>query len=993
MSESQQDPIPANTTAGRVFVGREQEMGRLRSALAEAANGRGQLMMLVGEPGIGKTRTAQELARYAESQGFQVFWGWCYEGEGAPPYWPWVQPVRSYISATEPDQLRAEMGPGAADIAEVIPELREKLPDLAPPPVLDPDQARFRLFDSFATLFKNAARTQPLMLVLDDLHWADKPSLLLLEFLARQISESSLMVVATYRDAEVSNEHPLFGTLAQLSRNQSFQRQILEGLAPADVGEFILATKGSKASQEQIDAVYAHTEGNPFFMNEVIRLLIERDELGDASVDGGTLALTVPQGVLEVIGQRLNRLSTECNDLLTTAAVIGRQFDFKLLGALTEGIAESELLGMMEEALEAQIVQELPESGDRYQFSHALVQQTLLGRVSTGRRMRLHARVGEVLETLYGDHLGDHAAELAYHFGEAEPVAGPGKLVRYALLAGERALEAYAHEEALRHFQRGLIAKGLDVEGATPVPDAEAAALLFGLGRAQAVTLGRQQLDIAFASLSRAFDFYAETNDVAHAVGVAGYTAQPLAGHRVAVELVARALRLIPPDSPEAGRLLSRYGLVMGLEEGDYPGAKAAFDNALATAQATADVALEVRTLAHFTMVDYWHLQWPDTIAKGLPRIELARQAADQLSEVSTRFWVGIALLNTGQFNEAQRHVAAMLSTAESLRSRYWLATALWLNERSSSYEGNWQGAKDFNERGLSVSPSDTRLLGTRMLMEYEVGDDIQGRGYLERLVEALRLVPPGPRYDYASVALMLPVVARITGELDQLHIAESSAATVLSAESATPLISRFARVGLGLIAVLRGDVEAAREQYGSLGLAAGSNLFVSGDRLLGLLAQTMGDLDQAVAHFEDALAFCRKAGYRSELAWSCCDYAGTLLDRNTTGDLAKAITLLDESLSVSGELGMLPLAERASALKNRAVSGPARTPAFPAGLTQREVEVLRLVAAGRTDRDIAEELIISVRTVTTHVGNILNKTGAANRAEAASFATRHGLA
>ncbi|MCH7843198.1 MAG: AAA family ATPase [Chloroflexi bacterium] len=603
--------------SAKILVGRQREMAELNAALDCAMAGHGRLVMLAGEPGIGKTRIAQELAGLAEQRGARVLWGWCYEQEGAPPYWPWVQPVRSYISATEPDRLRAEMGPGAADIAEVIPEVRGKLPDLEPPPALDPNQARFRLFDSFATLFKNAAESQPLMLVLDDLHWADKPSLLLLEFLARQISESSLLIVGTYRDAEVSPDHPLFGTLAQLSRDQSFRRQVLTGLPPADVGEFILTTSGANASQELIETLYADTEGNPFFMNEVIRLLVDRGELGNASVGGGAPALAVPQGVLEVIGQRLNRLSKECNDLLTTAAVIGRQFDFNLLGILSEGATELELVELVEEALQAQIIQGLPEAGDRYQFSHALVQQTLLERLSTRRRVRLHAKVGEALETLYGEHGGDHAAELAYHFAEAEPVAGPDKLVKYTMLAGERALEAYAHEEALGHFQRGLIAKGLEEEGAMPVPDAEAAALLFGLGRAQAATLGRQQLDVAFASLNRAFDFYAETNDVGGAIGVAEYPMLSLPGYRSGGDLVARALQPLPKDSPEAGRLLSRHVLVKGLEEGDYQGAMEAFDSAAAIALRTGDVALEMRTLAQICIWLFGHSKIAEAIEAG----------------------------------------------------------------------------------------------------------------------------------------------------------------------------------------------------------------------------------------------------------------------------------------------------------------------------------------------------------------------------------------
>jgi eukaryotic-like serine/threonine-protein kinase len=168
----------ATLTEGE-FVGRQREMGELRVILEDALSSQGQLLMLVGEPGIGKTRTAQELAAHAGARGAQVLWGWCYEEEGAPPFWPWLQPIRSYVQQRDPEQLKAEMGPGAADIAEVMSEVRDKLPGLEPPPALPPEQARFRLFDSITTFLKNAAQSQPLMLVLDDLHWSDKPSLLL----------------------------------------------------------------------------------------------------------------------------------------------------------------------------------------------------------------------------------------------------------------------------------------------------------------------------------------------------------------------------------------------------------------------------------------------------------------------------------------------------------------------------------------------------------------------------------------------------------------------------------------------------------------------------------------------------------------------------------------------------------------------------------------------------------------------------------------------
>jgi DNA-binding CsgD family transcriptional regulator len=352
---------------------------------------------------------------------------------------------------------------------------------------------------------------------------------------------------------------------------------------------------------------------------------------------------------------------------------------------------------------------------------------------------------------------------------------------------------------------------------------------------------------------------------------------------------------------------------------------------------------------------------------------------------VASAFW------HLGDSKAARPLAEALLASAEGLRDRYRLVTALWFNSLLSACQGEWQAAKDFNERGLLVALSDTRLLGARMVMEFDSGDAIQGQIYLEQLLEALRILSPEPRYDHAAAALMIPVAARITGAVDQLHMAESAAATAL-AVSTNPLVTKFARLGLGLIAVLRGDVEAAKERYVALGSASGTYLNICGDRILGLLAQTIGELDQAMAHFEDALAFCRKAGNRPDLAWTCHDYAAMLIERHKAGDLAKAKGMLAESLSISSDLAMKPLLERIAALQESAGPVSARGPAFPDGLTQREVDVIRLVAAGRTDREIAEELIIAVRTVTTHVGNILNKTGAANRAEAASYANQRGL-
>ena len=217
------------------------------AALDDAMSGQGRLVMLVGEPGIGKTRTARELAAHAERQGAQVLWSWCYEDEGAPSYWPWVQLLRAYVQRADAEQLIAEIGPGAADIAEIIPEVRQKLPGLEPSPALEPVQARFRLFDCIASFLKRAAQSRPLLLVLDDLHWADKPSLLLLEFLARLLGDSHILVVGCYRDVELSRQHPLSETLGQLAREPVFQRELLRGLTEEETGRFIETAAGADA--------------------------------------------------------------------------------------------------------------------------------------------------------------------------------------------------------------------------------------------------------------------------------------------------------------------------------------------------------------------------------------------------------------------------------------------------------------------------------------------------------------------------------------------------------------------------------------------------------------------------------------------------------------------------------------------------------------------------------------------------------------------------
>ena len=288
-----------DSLAGGVFVGRQKEMGELKAALEDGLSGRGRMVTLVGEPGIGKTRTAEELVTYAGLRGCQVLWGRCYEEQGVPPYWPWVQAIRSYVREQEPEQLRSEMGSGAADIAEIVSEVRERLPDLKPSPQLDsPESARFRLFDSIVTFLKGASQGKPLVLVLEDLHWADMPSLLLLEFFTRELTGARLLLVGTYRDVELNRQHPLSETLAQLTRERVFDRILLRGLSEGDVGRFLEVTSGISPPRGLVRAVYTQTEGNPLFVTEVVRLLVQEGELSpEKAGERESWEVRIPEGV------------------------------------------------------------------------------------------------------------------------------------------------------------------------------------------------------------------------------------------------------------------------------------------------------------------------------------------------------------------------------------------------------------------------------------------------------------------------------------------------------------------------------------------------------------------------------------------------------------------------------------------------------------------------------------------------------------------------
>jgi hypothetical protein len=455
LAEERAGANPLDRLASGIFVGREPELAEARACLDQALSGHGRVLLLVGEPGIGKTRTAEELATYAHLRGAQVLWGHCYEGEGAPAYWPWVQMVRAYAHDHDPEELRSAMGSGAADIAEMVSQVRARLPELPRPSPVDPEQARFRLFDSVVSFLRNASMRRPLVLVLDDLHWADKPSLLLLQFLARELAGARLLVVGAYRDVELQRKHPLSETLAELAHAGQSDRILLRGLTRAEVGRFIERSAGVEPPGGLVDAVFRETEGNPFFVHEVVRLLAGAGRLQSPDAVG-SWNLEIPQGVREVVGRRLNRLSDACNTILSVAAVIGRDFDFRVLREVSEQ-SEAQLLHALDEAIGARLV---VESGNgalgRYRFTHALVQETLYDELSTPRRVLLHRQVGELLERIDRTSPEPHLSEIAHHFFQSVQSGDADRAVAYATRAGDWAQRRLAYEQAARHYEQAL---------------------------------------------------------------------------------------------------------------------------------------------------------------------------------------------------------------------------------------------------------------------------------------------------------------------------------------------------------------------------------------------------------------------------------------------------------------------------------------------------------------------------------------------------------
>jgi class 3 adenylate cyclase/tetratricopeptide (TPR) repeat protein len=504
------------------FVGRQTELSRLLGMLGEAAAGHGGLAFVVGEPGIGKTRLTEELADMARRNGVAVLWGHCLDGDWAPPYAPFVEAVEVLAGAVAPEELRVDLGSVGPALSQLVPVLREHLPDLPDAAPLQPDEERFRILDAMAQLLIARTHRSPLLLCLDDLHWADRSTVAMLRHLARSASGHRLFVVGTYRDAEVGAGHPLTEALGALRREVEFERLKLEGLEAKAMGELLEALAELDVVGSVAAAIAAETDGNPFFIKEVLRHLLEEGRLvrvdGRWTADRPVAELGIPEGVREVIDRRLARLSAEGNKLLSAASIFEGEIRLDVAAAVA-GLDEEAALDALDEALDAQLLQSAREM-DVYAFTHAIIRHTLADKLSPSRRGRLHLRAAEALENA-SEPSPARAGEIASQYHRAAGLVGAERGVDHALVAAAHAGAMGAHGEAAR-----FIRVALDL---LPKGDPRRPRLLSRLGMVLAWAL---VFDEAVAVASDAADALAKTEgddaavgylaDAAHACGMAG---------------------------------------------------------------------------------------------------------------------------------------------------------------------------------------------------------------------------------------------------------------------------------------------------------------------------------------------------------------------------------------------------------------------------------------------------------------------------------------
>lgn len=654
------------------YVGRSVEIGMLHESLARGLAGRGCFISVGGDAGAGKSRTAAELARRAQAIGAEVIQARCYEGDGGQPLWPWVQVFRSLAGGRQTPQRIEILGAEARDIALLTAAAVGA--ETAPPP--DPEMQRIRLFDSAVTVLRRSARSLPLLLVLDDLHWADAASILLLRALVDEIADVPIVVVGTHREMEVDAAHPLALQLATLRRQRAVRHVHLGNLAFSDVATLLNALAGGAIDDSIVVAVHAATEGNPLFVREYWYDLVETQAVARCA-DGWQAAtdiehLGIPTTVSEIIGRRLQRLPREATQVLAVAAIIGRDFTYELVQSVT-GLAPDDVIGSLDAATAAGIVEDAADPPGCYRFTHALVRQTLYEGMTPMRRAALHRAVAEALRSSSPATPGpDRIAELAHHFLKGAPVGTHDAAVDYAIQAAQAATRACGYEDAVRHL-REAIAVWDARNGRDSPPDlrrrCELQLLLAeALGRAGEGVAMRAAFEEA---TTRAHDLPAPELMARAAIGM---TAFWVAEDETAVRRLEAALAALPAEAADLrARTSARLAKTLYL----FANTRTRRENLCAEARALALEAANPNTMADVladSLEALFHgdsLPQQDELVAALG--DAADMAGDKRQQLVAGAWRIVNAMRHGQLNEADVQLAAFSRMAQELRQPRFL--------------------------------------------------------------------------------------------------------------------------------------------------------------------------------------------------------------------------------------------------------------------------------------------------------------------------------
>lgn len=910
---------------GTVFVGRERELGELIQALDDAASGRGRLILLGGEPGIGKSRLADELASRARNAGHAVLWGRGWEDAGAPPFWPWVQALRSHVRSSDPDEVRSQLGSGAGDLAQMLPELRDLFPDIAPLPAAESESARFQLFDSTTTFLRNAALRRPLLIVVDDLQAADTPSILFLRFLATQLGDMRVLVVGTYRDVALTPDDPLTLAIAELGREPITRIIPLTGLQAVAIGEFIGAASGITPHSQLVSAVWRETKGNPLFVGEAVRLLSAEGRINDIA-DLSSLRIAVPAGVREVIARRISHLGDASARALAFGAAIGPEFSVEVLRRVAEYEAD-ELLEFLDEAAQAGLLLPVAGGPGRYRFSHDLVRESLYDGLAPGRRARLHRRIAEVLEELYGAWPDAHLAELAFHFFEAaqsgEPAADmddaprtAAKATDYARRAGDQASRSLAFEEAARLFRMALAV--LDASGADETLRTE---ILLSLGDASA-----RGGDLAGSRAT-----FLEAAGIARRTGMPRHLARAALGYggRLPWTRPGRDTRLIPllqdalvllggDDERLRVRLLARLACAWRSTPDQREQSATLSKQAVDLAREQDDPA----TLSYALAASYWATWWPENPEERLQTanemVVVAEAADDAERLIDAHLMLFMSYMELGRVAEARTKVDDVILLSEELRLIYaqiWLGFSIraqvallnadfGLVEEVLASEVAW--TSPFTQVRDETSVARMHLF----LLRREQGRLAEVESTVRASVEDFPWYP----LHRAALACLLLELGRDGEARTVFDDLAAEAFRALYRDNEWLLGVCLASDACALLA----DVGAAEVLYDQLKPFAGRHAVGHGegsvgavDRYLGLLATTIGQLDDAERHFSEAIRVNKQMGARPWVAHSQDDLARLLLQRNQDGDRSRAEALQLDALRTARATGMIALQTR----------------------------------------------------------------------------------